>query len=182
MRFRLWLPLLQIASTALIVWAPWAPATHELDVLLPNGRELKTRVLITPTASELAQAINLPAATIVIPMEFALRRADALPNHNIIFYGYWLVGLLCWYMVGRLVDDLVAWRLTRSLPRKDPYDLMFALLALPSSILMAGVFTFGDAGSKVLAVWGIVWLVLSSTALLFRTWQYIKQRRRPRAA
>jgi hypothetical protein len=85
-------------------------------------------------------------------------------------------------MVGRLVDDLVAWRRTRSLPRKNPYDLMFALLALPSSILMAGVFTFGDAGSKVLAVWGIVWLVLSSTALLFRTWQYIKQRRRPRAA
>ena len=181
MRFRVWLPLLQTASILLFVWSPWTPETHDLDVLLPNGKELKTWVLITPKALEWAQAINLPTATIVVPVEFSFRGPDALPNHKVIFYGYWLVGLLCWWMVGRLVDDLIAWRHTRSLPRKNPADLTFALLALPSSILMASAFTFDREGGPVMAAWGAIWLALSSTALLFRTWQYIKQRRRPHA-
>jgi hypothetical protein len=104
-----------------------------------------------------------------------------LENSRFLFHGYWLVGLLCWYMVGRLVDDLISWRRNKSLPRKNPADLAFALLAAPSSILLASAFTFDHEAGRVMAAWGAVWLALSSTALLFRTWQYINQRRRPYA-
>jgi hypothetical protein len=183
MRFRLWLPVLQTMAMLLLIWAPWAPNAHKFDIVLTNGAEIKGWTLIPSFAAGFdavnwSLGINLPAATIVIPAEFAIRKNGAMENDKVRFYGFWLAGILCWYMVGRFVDDLLQWRRTKLLPRKNPADLAFALLAVPSAILLGGAFTFGAIGSVVLAAWGAAWIVITSSALLFRIAQVIQQRRR----
>jgi hypothetical protein len=163
MRFRFVLPALQIVAMLLILWAPWTRGEHTLN---PGA-----------TASEWAEGINLPAAAIAIPLEYGLRGAEALPNYKLRLYGFWIVGLLCWYMVGRFVDDLVQWRRRRALPRKNQGDLTFALLAVPSALLLGGVFPFGDSNSRELTAWSAIWIVITCSALVFRVAQVIQQRR-----
>jgi hypothetical protein len=162
MRFRFTLPAIQIAVMVFILWAPSSRGAQWLN---PG-----------PTAQDWAEGINLASATIAIPVEFGLRGTDALPNYKIRFYGFWIVGLLCWYMVGRFVDDIVQWRRRAALPKKHPGDLAFALLAVPSALLLGGVFLFGESKSPVLAAWSVVWIVITCSALLFRVAQVIQQR------
>jgi hypothetical protein len=179
MRFSSLLPLLQTIAILLILWAPWTPHAHEIDVILRDGAKVKAWSLIPgPVAVEWAEAINLPAAAIVTPVEFALRKSDGLLNYKVRFYGLWIVGLLCWYMVGRFLDDLLRWRRTGALPTKHPGDLAFALLVVPSTILLGSVFVFDGADSRVLAVWSILWLAVAALTLAFRLLQVIRQRRR----
>lgn len=179
MRFRFWLPPIQSVAMFLITWAPWAPGSHQVGVLLRDGREGKTWFLVPGSeAVDLAQGINLPAVPVVVPIEFAARRGQPWVSLNFRFFGFWLVGLLCWYMVGRLVDDCLVWRRSGVLPKKHNGDLAFALLVVPSSILLAGVFLFEKADSPLLAVWSAIWLAISASALTFRLFQVIRQRRR----
>jgi predicted permease len=110
-------------------------------------------------------------------VEFAIRKPDALPNYKVQFFGLWLVGFLCWYMVGRFADDLISWRRNSALPRKHWADLTFALIAFPSAILLAGPFTVDRVGPTSLAVWGVFWLVITTCVLVLRIVQVIKQRR-----
>ncbi len=180
MRLRVWLPILQTAAMLLILWAPWNPKAHEIVILRADGSNLRIWTLIPgPPALDWATGVNLPALTVATPVEFALRKPDALPNTHVRFYGLWLVGLLCWYMVGRFIDDLLEWRRSGVLPRKHWADLTFALIAFPSAILLADAFVLDRAGSASLAVWSVLWLVVTSLALLFRVVQVIKQRRKP---
>lgn len=180
MRFRVLLPILQIIAMLLIVWAPWSPRAHQIDIVLRDGREIKAWTLISAVqTSDWAMGLNLPALTVATPVEFALRKPDALRNNKIQFFGLWLVGFLCWYMVGRFADDLITWRRSRALPRKHWADLTFALIAFPSAILLAGAFTFDRVGPTSLAIWGVLWLVVTASALIFRVVQVIKQRRKP---
>jgi len=180
MRLRVWLPILQIAAMLLILWAPWNPKAHEIELVLRDGREFKGWTLISAADSlDWAMGLNLPALTVATPIEFAIRKPDSLPSYKIQFFSLWLVGLLGWYMVGRFVDDLIQWRRSGALPRKHWGDLMFALIAFPSAILLAGAFTFDRVGPTSLAVSSILWLVLTAAALLFRVVQVIKQRRKP---
>jgi hypothetical protein len=182
MRFKVWLPLVHTIAMLLITWAPWAPESHKLDIVLRGGREIKTWTLVPRSNPanplDLVEGINLPAAAVVLPAEFAARRGRSWMNINFAFFGFWIVGLLCWYMIGRFGDDLRRWRRTGALPRKHAGDVVFALLVVPSSILLAGVFLFGELGAPVLAVWSAVWLALSCSALVFRIMQVIRQRRR----
>lgn len=179
MRFRFWLPVLQTLAMLLIVWAPWNPKAHQVDIILPDGREIRNWKLIPGLdVFEWAQGVNLPAVVVVTPFEFALRRSGDLPSFKVTFYGVWLVGLLCWYMVGRLVDDLIRWRHDRKLPRKHTGDLAFALLVAPSAALSGIAFNDKDVGVPVLAAWGIVWIAIASAVLLFRLAQVIQQRKR----
>jgi hypothetical protein len=180
MRFKILLPVLQMTAMLLIVWTPWNPQAHQLDVLAANGSESKMWALIPgPPAIDWAEGINLPASAVVTPIEFAIRKANALPNYQVRFCGLWVVGLLCWYMVGRFVDDLVRWRHNRKLPGKHAVDLTFALIAAPSAALLAIAFNEGDTRVPIIGVWGVIWVVIACAALLFRVAQAIQQRRRP---
>jgi hypothetical protein len=179
MRFKFLLPALQTAAMLVLVWAPWTPGAHQIDLRLLDGRRVKQWTLIPgPVSLDWALGVNLPAAAIAIPVEFAARGTEGLPNFRVRFYGFWLAGILCWYMVGRFVDDLSQWRRNRKLPRARGSDLAFALIAVPSSVLLAGAFTFGGAGVPSLAVWGAVWVAVTFAALLFRLAQVVRYRRR----
>ena len=170
MRFNLLLPILQTAAMLLILWAPSRQPASNAETLGASSTSL--------TAIEWAEGINLPASAIVTPAEFAIRKPDALPNINVRFYGFWFVGLLCWYMVGRFFDDLIQWRRARTLPRKHAGDLAFALIAAPSAALLGIAFNEGKNQSRILATWGIVLIAIASTALLFRVVQVVLQRKR----
>jgi|SRR5271170_4721956 hypothetical protein len=179
MRWKVLLPVLQTIAMVLIVWAPWNRKAHEVDIVLPDGREIKGWTLIPGLdAFEWAEGVNLPTVVVVTPLEFAIRKAGALPSLKVTFYGVWLVGLLCWYMVGRFVDDLILWRRGRKLPRKHTGDLAFALLVAPSAALPAIAFNDRDARVPVLAAWGTVWIAIASAVLLFRLAQIIQQRKK----
>jgi hypothetical protein len=180
MRFKFVLPVLQTAAMLLIVWAPWAPESHMLNGRLANGTESKTWVLIPgPDAVEWAEGANLPAAAVAVPLEFSIRRNDALPNYKVKFWGFWIVGLLCWYMVGRFADDLVRWRLDRALPPKRGADMAFALIAAPSAILLAIAYFSAAAEARALVAWGAVWVVITSAILLFRLAQFFRESFKP---
>jgi hypothetical protein len=130
-----------------------------------------------PNAVEWAEGINLPAAAIVTPIEFAVRR-HPWRNPDIMFFGLWLVGLICWLMVGRFIDDLFQWRTSHTLPRKHRGDLTFALIAAPSAVLLALAFNFEEASTPIFAVWGAFWVFITVSALLFRVLQFFRQSRR----
>ena len=183
MRFRLSLPLIQTTAMLLIMWAPWSAESHKPHLTLRNGSEIKTETLIPGPnhvidALDFAQGINLPAVAVVVPAEFGVRRGRPWMNVEFRFFGFWLVGFLCWCMVGRFLDDVVTWRRSGALPGKHSGDLAFALLAFPSSLLLAGAFLFDAAEPLVLVVWSSVWLAVSFSALLFRVLQVFRQRRR----
>jgi len=179
MRFGYLLPALQTILMLLLVWAPWAPQAHKLDVLLANGAERKTWVLIAPDAVEWAEGVNLPAAAMVVPLEFAVRAGSALPSPTVRFWGFWIVGLACWYMIGRFADDLLRWRRDGVLPARRAADMAFALIAAPSAVLLASVFIFGDAGVPALAAWGVAWVLITCAALLFRFLQFFRETFKP---
>lgn len=160
----------------LTLWAPWNPKAHDAQLGTEQG------IILRSDAFEWAEGINLPASAVITPVEFALRKSDALPNMKVKFYGFWLAGLLCWYMVGRFIDDLIQWRRAKKLPRKSTADLAFAFLAAPSAALLGIAFNTGNVQSQVLARWGIIWIALASAALLFRVAQAIQQRRKPAAS
>ena len=162
----------------LIVWAPWNLKAHHMRVVSASGTEISTWTLLPPEAIDWDEGVNLPAVAVVTPAEFAIRKSGDLPSSKVRFYGVWLVGLLCWYMVGRLADDLVEWRRTRTLPRKNAADLTFALIATPSAALLAIAFNEADPSPQISVSWGVIWLVITVTALLFRVAQEIRQRRR----
>lgn len=181
MRFRLSLPLLQSITLLLVLWAPWVPHGHE--VVRSNGRAYSGSPLsVTPYASEWAYGINLPALAVVAPVEFAIRRQEQLPSTRVRFYGLWLVGLLCWYMLGRFLDDVRWWRQNRALPPKNWRDLTFAFLAFPSALLLGTAFLASFNEERFLASWGIVWIAIASLALAFRSWQSFQQWPRRHAA
>ncbi|HEX3821302.1 MAG TPA: hypothetical protein VHW45_13275 [Candidatus Sulfotelmatobacter sp.] len=180
MRFRIWLP---IAQTVAMLWLTWSALEHgprKFVLRAPDGLESTIPVHhAAPRALEWAQAINLPAVPIVTPLEFAFRRAQGLPNYRIQFYGCWLVGLLCYYMTGRFADEILRWWKMRILERAPRDGVMFALLALPSTILMAAAFGLNGHESRVISAWAIVWLGITSADFIFRVAQLIRHRRRP---
>jgi hypothetical protein len=180
MRSRVLFPVLQTLSMLLIVWAPWSSRVHQIDIVRRDGHGSRYWTL-PPTSAALdwAEGINLPAAALVTPVEFAIRKAEALPNHKIRFFGFWIVGLLCWYMVGRCVDDVLRWRHSGVLPRKHPGDVAFALIAVPSAILLADVFISDGTPGGVLFLWSLIWVTVTVAALVLRLLQIIRQRRKP---
>ena len=170
------LPALQTLAM-LLLWVQLNP--QAVGAPVADGGAPRTATIIpSSTALEWAEGINLPASAVITPVEFALRKPDALPNMKVRFYGFWLVGLLCWYMVGRFIDDLIRWRRARKLPRKNASDLAFALIAAPSAALLGIAFNEGNIQSRVLAACGIIWIAIASAALLFRVAQVIQQRKR----
>jgi hypothetical protein len=171
------LSTLQTIAMLLLLWAYSNPKAIGAPIA-DAGAPGTASILHGSNALEWAEGINLPASAVVTPAEFALRKPDALPNMNVKFHGFWLVGLLCWYMVGRFIDDLIQWRRARKLPRKNAGDLAFALIAAPSAALLGIAFNEGNIQSSVLARWGMVWIAIASAALLFRLAQVIQQRKR----
>jgi hypothetical protein len=181
MRFRFVLPLLQIAATLLVLWLPWAPGAHELNANLNVGGN-KTWVLVTPAAIDWSDGMNLPAMTIVKPVLGTIQGKLLGRYAATEFFAFSLVGLFCWYLLGRFADDIAQWGRDKALPHLGGGDLAFALLLAPSAALPACAFLFESGAGSVLAAWSLAWLVIASATLLFRVAQSIRQWHKPPVA
>jgi hypothetical protein len=159
--------VVQTVAMLLLVGAWRGRSAHKLSATPENSAVMQWAV-----------GINLPAVAVVAPLEFAVRESGGAPNSKVRFFGYWLVGALCWYMTGRFADDVAHWRKLRVLARASRADLAFSLIAFPSAILLAAAFGFAGAESRVISLWAILWIAVTSSDLLFRTAQLIKHRRR----
>lgn len=169
-------------QTLAMIWLMWSPLNPDAHRLVPRRPDPGTATIVThgptPDAVEWAKAINLPAVPVANPIEFAFRN-QSLPSSRAEFYCCWLIGLLYWYMSGRFIDEVVLWRKTRILERAPRGGVGFALLALPSTILMAAAFGLSGAESRVISAWAAVWLLITAAAFVFRVAQLIRHRRRP---
>ena len=182
MRFSLGLPLLQTIAMIFILWAPWSPETHKFDIVLQDGREIRGwSVLPGPDQDTLAwaQGINLPALLAEIPIDLACEKFQQLPELKLRFFSFWLFGILSWYMVGRVGEDILKWR-QNALPPPRWVDLLFAVeafvMAVPSFLILALDHSRNDF--RVLAAWSAIWVVLASVVLGLRLFQRAKAKRR----
>ena len=168
--------MLQTVVMVLVLWAPWTPHAHEIDVLV-DGTEVKTWALIAgPDSLDLAKAVNLPAGLVVSSVDLLVRNGRGFPNHRVMFFGLWGLGLVCWWMVGRFVDDVRQWRSRGELPPRRLADLLFGLIAVPSAIFLTLVYTIDGAGPRVLMAAGPIWVVVTYAGLWFRFKPFLRPR------
>lgn len=182
MRLRLALPLLQTIAMMLILWAPWSPETHKLDIVLRDGREIHGwSVLPGPDQNTLAwaQGINLPALPAEIPVDLIQEKFQWLPVLQLRFFYFLFFGVLSWYMVGRVAEDFLKLR-KHTFPPLRWLDLAFAieafLVAIPSFLTLT--LDRSKDNFRVLIAWSAVWAVLASVALGLRLYQRAKAKRR----
>jgi len=126
MRLSLGLPLLQTIAMVIIVWAPWAQQTHKVDIVLQDGRKIHNWTLLPGPDQDTilwAQGINLPALLAEVPIDLTCERFEQLPELKIRFFSFWFFGILSWYMIGRVVEDILKWRQT-GLPPSRRFDIL----------------------------------------------------------
>ena len=174
MRFSLGLPLLQTIAMLIILWAPGSPGAHRIDIILRDGREIKGWKLVPEPETHAiawAQGINLPALPAEIPIDLAAERFQHLPELTLRFFSFWFFGLLTWYMIGRIGEDIVTWR-QNAPPPPRLVDLLFAIESLLLALLSFLILIFDrSVATSVLTVWSTIWLAIASAALTFRLLQ-----------
>jgi hypothetical protein len=113
-----------------------------------------------------------------IPIDLACERLEPLPELKLRFFSFWFFGILSWYMMGRVGEDILKWRQT-GLPLSRRFDFLFAVeafvLAVPSFLVL--VFDRSKDNSRVLTVWSAIWAILASGALGLRLLQKARQRK-----
>jgi hypothetical protein len=173
--------MVQTIAMLVLVWAPWAPKAHKLDLILRDGGEIKAWTILPDPmvldAEQWARGLNLPAIPTELPIDLVNTRE--LPSPRMQFFLFWIVGLLVWYLVGRFADDVVQWRRLRIVPPLHLIDLMFAIEATSVAILGVLVSAFDrSAGFTILHRWSAIWFVLASAILGVRIVQIVEYRRR----
>ena len=181
MRLSLGLPLLQTIAMMVILWAPWSADTHKIDIVLQDGREIHGwSVLPGPEQNTLAwaQGINLPALLSEIPIDFTCEKLPKFPELKLRFFNFWFFGILSWFMVGRVGEDILKWR-KDAFPTLRWWDLLFAIEAFVFAVPSFVILTLDHSGNdfRVLTAWSAVWAVLASFALGLRLFQRAKAKR-----
>jgi len=125
-----------------------------------------------------AQGVNLPALLAEIPIDLTCEKFKQLPELKLRFFSFWFFGILSWYMIGRVGEDILKWRQT-GLPPPRRFDFVFAVeafvLAVSSFLLL--VLDQSKENLRVLTVWSAIWVVLASGALSLRLLQKARQRK-----
>ena len=149
----------------------YCAARRQRDPLLdPTARADQNTILW-------AQGINLPALLAEIPIDLTCERFEQLPELKIRFFSFWFFGILSWYMIGRVAEDILKWRQT-SLPALRRFDLLFAVEAFVLAILSFLLLVLGQSKDnvRVLTAWSAIWVVLASAALSLRLFQKARQK------
>jgi len=149
--------------------------------VLQDGREIHGWSLLPGPDQDTilwAQGINLPALLSEIPIDLTCERFEQLPELKLRFFSFWFFGILSWYMIGRVGEDILKWRQT-GLPPSRRFDFLFAVeafvLAVPSFLLL--VLDRSKENLRVLTAWSAIWVVLASGALSLRLLQKARQTR-----
>ena len=124
--------------------------------------------------SVIATAINLPALVLAVPLELAVFAGQPAmhPYHEAFrLVEFISLGVLFWFVIGRAMDDWIAWRQLRSGSRWRLLDcLIAALIALEASALavqFSARFKWDQAQLWYLAG-AIGWALMGYAAFVFR--------------
>jgi hypothetical protein len=84
-------------------------------------------------SEEFATGVNFPATLIVQPIlllkwEYSNDQHDWLHDTLWRSVGFTIVGVLVWFFVGRLFDDMIEWHRARAWPARHISDLLFAIV------------------------------------------------------
>jgi hypothetical protein len=126
----------------------------------------------------IAQAVNLPAFALTLPLELALfgpRRDNSAGAHAFSIVEFSVLGIIFWFFVGRFVDDFLAWRRLRSGSRWRLLDCLVAAFIAVESTLLLAVFTFiplRDFQDMWLISSSIGWAGIGYFAFTFRVVQF----------
>ena len=138
---------------------------------LPRGVDIEGRVG-TPPAT-VAVAVNLPAGILAAPFELSLPRSAYHEVFRIVEFS--LFGVIFWFVIGRFIDDAIAWRTLRSGSRWRLSDcLMAGLIAGEATVLL--IFFALEPGRGISDLWLLAaatgWALLGYSALIFRIAQF----------
>jgi hypothetical protein len=137
-------------------------------------------------AYDISMLLNAPSGALVLPIVLATSGTDAVPAkdldafHTQMLWEFGLFGILVWYAAGKFIDDL---RLTFS---SDPeinlrwYDWTFSVLCLAGGFVVFGIGLWAETDflARVSCVSvGAAWLLLGTTSILFRLFQWRSLRR-----
>ena len=139
--------------------------------------------------AQCAQAINFPAAVIVLPIEVAATRNDAIGFGPIATLwrvsSFSLLGIYTWFLAGRAVDSVLAMICGGEAILPNAVDWVFSVCAALSAILGLGLglSTGGELSESVwYGVFGLWWLLAGVGALSFYIYQWRMIRKAMREA
>jgi hypothetical protein len=125
-----------------------------------------------------AQAVNLPAFALTLPLELALfgpRRDNSAGAQAFSIVEFAVLGIVFWFFVGRFLDDLIIWRRLRSGSRWRLLDCLVAAFIAVEATLLLAVFTFTplrDFQDIWLIAASIIWAIVGYFAFTFRIVQF----------
>lgn len=142
----------------------------------PGGRividpAVRTRPMV------IAQAVNLPAFVIVLPLEMAMFRSEPIQARffdAVRVIEFSVIGMFFWFFAGRFIDDAIAWRRLRSGSRWRFSDCIVAGVIAAESTLIYVVFLLEPKMSpdQWILAGAIGWGVLGYSAFIFRIAQF----------
>lgn len=163
-------------AALLLVTASCYRYYHALPAAL-RGTAVSSSASMSVHPMTVAQAVNLPAAVVALPLEVAIvgTRPRTIPVLEFVrIMEFSLIGMFFWFFMGRFVDDAIEWKQLRSGSRWRLSDCIVAALTAANSTL--GVIAFatgqgrGRAGLWLLLSSGL-WALLGFSALVFRIMQ-----------
>lgn len=125
-----------------------------------------------------AQAVNLPAFALTLPIELALfgpKRDNSAGAQAFSIVEFAVLGIIFWFFAGRFLDDFTTWRRLRSGSRWRLLDCLVAAFIAVESTLLLAVFTFiplRDFQDMWLISASIGWAALGYFAFAFRIVQF----------
>ncbi len=172
-KFRLVLPI----AALLLVAASCYRYYRGVPAALGPGRPVFTVDDLRIQPMIVAQAINLPAAVVALPLEVAIlgTRPRSMPVLEFVrIMEFSVIGIFFWFFMGRFVDDAIAWRQLRSGSRWRLSDCVVAAVTATNSMVGIIAFSMGQGRGRA-GIWllfsSVLWCLLGLSALGFRIMQ-----------
>ncbi len=130
-----------------------------------------------PRPMVVAQAVNLPAFILVLPLELAIFGSEPIQTQffdAVRVIEFSVLGMIFWFYAGRFLDDAIAWRKLRSGSRWRLMDCIMAGLIAAESTLIFVVFLLEPkmGPDNWILAGAIFWGILGYSAFLFRIAQF----------
>jgi hypothetical protein len=196
MRFRYLLPSLDLALSVAFVLIPLSRCLPYYRLRDADGRELINGSpfdVCVGNSSVFAMELNLPAASVVLPAlslkwDYSNDQHDWFHDLAWRSVGFTIVGVVVWFFVGRVLDDLIERRRAGALPGSHIPDLIFAVvtavymtLVVVTAIYMTLVSTQpgrsqGLGNAWLFVIWPVFWVLIGYLSLAMRIVQMIKRK------
>jgi hypothetical protein len=142
----------------------------------PGGR-IVIGPSVRPRPMVVAQAVNLPAFILVLPLELAIFGSEPIRTQffdAVRVIEFSVLGMLFWFYIGRFVDDAIAWRKLRSGSRWRLMDCVMAGLIAAEATLIFVVFLLEPkmGPDEWILAGAIFWGIVGYSAFFFRIAQF----------